>query len=45
MADKEDLIKSAQENITVENQEQQDLTDTEQNNSELILVCHLNLER
>lgn len=35
MADKEDLIKSAQENITVENQEQQDLTDTEQNNSEI----------
>ena len=35
MADKEDLIKSAQENITVENQEPQDLTDTEQNNSEI----------
>ncbi len=35
MADKEDLIKSAQESIDIENQEPQNSTDAEQNNSEI----------
>ena len=35
MADKEDLIKNAQESIDIENQEPQNLTDAEQNNSEI----------
>jgi len=32
MADKEDLIKNAQESIDIENQEPQNSTDAEQNN-------------
>jgi len=35
MADKEDLIKNAQESIDIENQEPQNSTDAEQNNSEI----------